>query len=81
MINSVEEIDSGLLVEGFDDMMDDPIAKMFWEEEQERRKALQPILDAQKRGYGYWLDNCGDSEWYCQHCLQPECGKRMAKRI
>ena len=29
------------------------------------------------RGFGYWLDNCGDDKWYCEHCLQPECRKRM----
>ena len=81
MIYSVEEIDMGMLAEGLDELMDDPIARDFWEEEQAKKKALQPILNAQKSGYGYWLDNCGDGEWYCQHCLQPECLKRMAKRI
>lgn len=31
-----------------------------------------------KHGYGYWLDNCGDGKWYCDHCYQRhECGKRI----
>lgn len=81
MINSVEEINEGTLAEGFDEMMQDPVSRLFWENEQKYKKALQPILNAQKNGYGYWLDNCGDGEWYCQHCLQPDCGKRMAEKI
>lgn len=29
-------------------------------------------------GLAYWLDNCGDGKWYCDHCLQKyECGKRI----
>lgn len=30
-----------------------------------------------KEGYGYYLDNCGDGKWYCDHCLQEDCTKRM----
>ena len=31
-----------------------------------------------ERDLGYWLDNCGDGKWYCDHCLQKyECGKRI----
>ena len=38
------------------------------------------------KGYGYWLDNCGDEingdpSYYCKRCLQPECGKRLANCI
>lgn len=80
--NSVEEIDAGMLAEGLDELLDsDSAEKMFYEMEKDMRQGLQPIMNAQRRGYGYWLDNCGDDKWYCQHCLQPECGKRMAARI
>lgn len=80
--NSVEEIDRGLLAEGLNELLDsDSAEKTFYEMEREMKKGMQPIMNAQRRGYGYWLDNCGDDKWYCQHCLQPECGKRMAKRI
>lgn len=73
--NSVEEIDEGLIHEGFDELPE-------WEQ----KLTLDKIHDQNKSnklasmGYGYWLDNCGDDIWYCEHCLQPDCGKRMAKR-
>lgn len=73
--NSVEEIDEGLIHEGFDELPE-------WEQ----NLILDKIHDQNKSnklasmGYGYWLDNCGDDIWYCEHCLQPDCGKRMAKR-
>ena len=73
--NSVEEIDEGLIHEGFDELPE-------WEQ----NLILDKIHDQNKydrlasMGYGYWLDNCGDDIWYCEHCLQPECCKRMAKR-
>ena len=73
--NSVEEIDEGLTHEGFDELPE-------WEQ----NLILDKIHDQNKSdrlasmGYGYWLDNCGDDIWYCEHCLQPDCGKRMAKR-
>ena len=78
MINSVEEIDHGILAEGFEEMMNDPIIKSEWEAECEQRVYFKRLERLSDNGYGYWLDNCGDDEWYCQHCLQPECGKRMA---
>lgn len=73
--NSVEEIDEGLIHEGLDELS-----------EIEYNFIVGKIHDQNKSdklttmGYGYWLDNCGDGVWYCEHCLQPECGKRMAKR-
>ena len=73
--NSVEEIDEGLMHEGFDELPE-------WEQ----NLILDKIHDQNKANklaemdYGYWLDNCGDDIWYCEHCVQPECGKRMAKR-
>lgn len=73
--NSVEEIDEGLIHEGFDELPE-------WEQ----NLILDKIHDQNKAnklaemGYGYWLDNCGDDIWYCEHCLQSDCGKRMAKR-
>ena len=73
--NSVEEIDEGLIHEGFDELPE-------WEQ----NLILDKIHDQNKsnklasRGYGYWLDNCGDDIWYCEHCLQPDCDKRMVKR-
>lgn len=49
-----------------------------WMQEQaiERHEYKKKIKKKQ-----YWLDNCGDHVWYCQHCDQEECGKRMARRI
>ena len=72
--NSVEEIDEGLIHEGFDELP-----------EFEQNLILNIIHDQNKSDrlaklcYGYYLDNCGDDIWYCEHCLQPECGKRMGK--
>lgn len=71
--NSVEEIDTGMLAEGFDVLPEaeqDFLLSVMRDERQAERRA--------KSGFGYWLDNCGDDEWYCKHCLQPECGKRKS---
>lgn len=73
--NSVEEIDEGLIHEGLDELSEieyDFIMSRIHDQNKANRLA--------EEGYGYWLDNCGDDIWYCEHCLQPECGKRMAKR-
>ena len=47
----------------------------------EIRREILKMEEAQKNSnYGYWLDNCGDGKWYCDHCLQRhECGKRITK--
>lgn len=42
-------------------------------------RPTRPILQ-------YWSDNCGGdeehtAEWYCRHCDQEECCKRVARRI
>lgn len=73
--NSVEEIDEGLIHEGLDELSEieyDFIMSRIHDQNKANKLA--------EEGYGYWLDNCGDDIWYCEHCLQPECGKRMAKR-
>lgn len=69
--NSVDEIDAGMLAEGFDQLPE-------WE-----KNLMLSISNDRKRaeryensGFGYWLDNCGDDEWYCKHCLQTDCEKR-----
>lgn len=71
---SVEEIDAGMIEEGYG-QMDDFEREMFDNEERNKRFFLEKCNGS----YGYYLDNCGDGEWYCEHCLQPECGKRLAK--
>ena len=78
--NSVEEINQGLIAEGLDALLNsDSAEKVAYETERDIKNGLKPIFDKQNRGYGYWLDNCGDDAWYCEHCLQEDCGKRMAK--
>ena len=79
MINSVDEIDMGMLSEGYDEL--DEVEREYADEMLRRERENKKYADLAKRGFGYWLDNCGDGEWYCKHCLQPECGKRMAPRI
>lgn len=75
MINSVEEINKGTLAEGYDTLNEvDKEAVAFLEELDQLNEIENKISE---RGFGYWLDNCGDDKWYCEHCLQPECGKRM----
>lgn len=69
--NSVDEIDTGMLAEGFEQL---PKAERdFRLSISHDRKWMKK---AERNGFGYWLDNCGDDEWYCKHCLQPECEKR-----
>jgi len=82
MISSVDEINCGTLAEGYDQLMDSGDVVAINEQKiREQMAEDQKNADAfDKRSYGYYLDNCGDGEWYCQHCLQPECGKRMAPR-
>lgn len=76
--NSVSEIDSGMLQEGYDELegFEKDYADLRISMSLDQAKADK----LQQGGYGYWLDNCGDGVWYCEHCLQPECNKRMAKR-
>lgn len=78
---SVEEIDAGLIAEGIDEILnsDDPIVIADYKLRKELSKEQYRIDRKQSGDYGYWLNNCGDDIWYCQHCLQPECGKREAK--
>ena len=73
--NSVEEIDEGLTHEGLDELSEIEY-DFIMSRVHDQNKANKLAED----GYDYWLDNCGDDIWYCEHCLQPECGKRMAKR-
>lgn len=75
---STSEIDMGMLQEGYDELegFEKDYADMMINMRSDQAKADK----LQQRGYGYWLDNCGDDVWYCEHCLQPECNKRMAKR-
>ena len=73
--NSVEEIDEGLIHEGLDELSEIEY-DFIMSRVHDQNKANKLAED----GYGYWLDNCGDDIWYCEHCLQPDCGKRMAKR-
>lgn len=78
---SVEEINRGMIAEGIDEILNsnDSIAI---EEYNFRHELLreQHLADGKQSGdFGYWLDDCGDDIWYCQHCLQPECGKREAE--
>ena len=70
---SVQEIDDGMIAEGWDQLDDDE--RKYWENEERNKRFLERCGGA----YGYYLDNCGDGEWYCAHCFQPECGKRLAK--
>ena len=77
--NSVDEINEGMLEEGYD--MLEGFEKDFEDMKIGMRYEQKKADNLAKSGYGYWLDNCGDDVWYCQHCLQPECGKRMARRI
>lgn len=74
---SVEDIDNGAIHEALDQMNDFELAehdfKVDLAMQQKRADQLQ------SNHFGYWLDNCGDDKWYCEHCLQPDCGKRLAK--
>lgn len=72
--NSTEEIDPGMIMEGIESLEGFELAE--YRLEQEQRKSDRIFF---KGHYGYWLDNCGDESWYCEHCIQPECGKREAK--
>lgn len=73
--NSVEEIDEGLIHEGLDELSE--IEYNFIVDKIHDQNKANKLAEA---GYGYWLDNCGDGVWYCEHCLQPDCNKRMAQR-
>ena len=76
---STEEIDSGMLWEGYDSL--EGLDKVYEDTRIQMKIDQARENKLNKVGYGYWLDNCGDDVWYCQHCLQPECDKRMAKRV
>jgi len=71
--NSVEEIDTGMLAEGLDTIPEAERDFILSVKQDERR-----VEKMARRGFGYWLDNCGDDEWYCKHCLQPGCLKRKS---
>lgn len=86
--NSVEEIDMSLITDGMDEILDsdDDFAIAEYELRQGLDKEQRKMNRLAAKGYGYWLDNCydevdGDPAYYCKRCLQPECGKRLAKRI
>ena len=70
--NSTEEIDNAMMWEGIE-LLPEIEQEFVLERIYEERKSER--LNA--KGYGYWLDNCGDDKWYCDHCLQRrECDKR-----
>ena len=57
----------------FGDFIEANIRRDIIKETEEQRNAIE-------NGYGYWLDNCGDDIWYCDHCFQKyECGKRLRR--
>lgn len=68
-----EEIDSGMIWEGIEELppieRDIQMALIY-------DRARADKVAAHGHGLGYWLDNCGDDEWYCRHCLQKDCEKR-----
>ena len=74
MINSVEEINAGTLAAGYDELND--LERMFEDERMEMQRLNEKYDKLADAGFGVWLDNCGDADWYCAHCLQRECGKR-----
>lgn len=78
---SVKEIDTGMIVEGIDEILNsgDAFAIEEYKLKAELSKEQYHTNKKQSDNFGYWLDNCGDGIWYCQHCLQPECGKREAE--
>lgn len=62
----------------YNDVDYDEISAMFFEEELHRKHLQFEADNAGRHGYAYYLDNCGDGKWYCDHCLQrDECGKRI----
>lgn len=71
--NSVEEIDNGLSYEGLD--MLDGIEKDYYNYQRKLDYQFNKLFSKQEDEFGYWLDNCGDGELYCKHCLQPKCEK------
>lgn len=75
--NSIEEIDNGLLHEGIDKLEGFELAEYKFKQQLSKEQKI--AAQRESGDYGYWLDNCGDGEWYCSHCLQPECSKRLAK--
>lgn len=86
--NSVEEIDIGMTAEGLDDLLNsgDELAIAEYKLRQEFFSEQRKTERLSAHGYGYYLDNCwdevdGDSSYYCKRCLQPECCKRLARRI
>ena len=86
--NSVEEIDDGMIAEGWDEIYDSGDKSLIKEFElnSEIAKELTVMNKLAENGYGYYSDNCydevdGDTTYYCKRCLQPECGKRKAHRI
>ena len=78
---SVDEIDSGMIAEGIDEILESGDLSAIEEVKFRQGLARDQHREDRKQSndFGYWLDNCGDGVWYCQHCLQPECGKREAK--
>ena len=57
----------------FGDVIESAIRRDIKKEAENERIAVE-------KGYGFWLDNCGDDIWYCDHCYQKsECGKRLRR--
>ena len=85
-INSVDEIDEAMISEGIDEILnsDDEVAIAEYKLKLEFAKEQKKMNSLAAMGYGYYLDNCSDkvnidTTYYCKHCLQPECCKRLAK--
>lgn len=77
MLNSVEELDIGMTTEGRDEL--EGLDKFLYDRQSKVIHAFRKIQDIQCKDYSYWIDNCGDDKWYCEHCLQPDCTKREAE--
>ena len=74
---SVDEIDNGMIWEGIESLND--IERAEFDLRMELKQQQLEVDKSQYGDFGYWTDNCGDDLWYCEHCIQPECCKRMAK--
>lgn len=74
---SVEDIDNGAIHEALDQMNEFELEEYNFKID--LLKSQKKADRLQSNDFGYWLDNCGDDKWYCEHCLQPECSKRIAE--
>ena len=84
--NSTNEIDASMITTGIEELLnsDDIVAKEEHKFKLELARKQRKADRLAAMGYGYYLDNCGDEvdgdpAYYCRRCIQPECGKRLAK--